>query len=509
LFSSSTVTVLFGQGDGTFVEAPGSPYAVGSGPTGVVAVDLDGVNGPDIVTADQFDNQLSVLMNNGDGTFATPVAISVGQNPVWVEALDLDGDHKTDLITANSFDNTLTVLINNGSGGFTTSSTIPVGAYPFYVRAADINGDLKPDLISVNSDDGTLTVLTNSGAGVFTLAQTLMIGSSPSAVTATDIDGDGRLDLISADTGDDTLTVLTNSNGAFTVFTRFAGDGSNLKGLNAGNLTGSISDLLLSSNVPLLDGDLQQFTKRNAFLDLDNGFYGTFIGTHPDSFVGDGSFLTNLDASTLFGTIDDSLLSANVPFLSGTNSFSGTNEFSGVTIAGNTANQFAGTFTGNGSAITDLDGAHLTDASVPVDKLSPTFGYFYLKSPPDAATIVFPGDAFPFLRNGPASGIPRNGVAVDEFVLPAVGVYEISWQISITEAGQLVLALDGVEQDATVVGRDTGSTQIMGNALLETTNPNTVLTVRNPAGNATALTVMPNAGGASPSTGSLVIKRIK
>ena len=81
------------------------------------------------------------------------------------------------------------------------------------------------------------------------------------------------------------------------------------------------------------------------------------------------------------------------------------------------------------------------------------------------------------------------------FNLSAIGTYQVLFQVSVTEAGQLVLTLNGAELAYTVVGRATGTSQIVGMALVQTTVINSILTVRNPAGDSTALTITPLAGG--------------
>jgi hypothetical protein len=60
----------------------------------------------------------------------------------------------------------------------------------------------------------------------------------------------------------------------------------------------------------------------------------------------------------------------------------------------------------------------------------------------------------------------------------------------------------------TVVGRATGTAQISATALVQTTIVNSILTVRNPAGNATALTITPLAGGTRPVSATLLIELV-
>jgi len=92
-------------------------------------------------------------------------------------------------------------------------------------------------------------------------------------------------------------------------------------------------------------------------------------------------------------------------------------------------------------------------------------------------------------------------------------VYEVSWQVSVNEAGQLCLGLDSgsgvVEQPITVAGRATGTSQITNDVLLVTTVVNSLLSVRNPTLNPTALTLTVRAGGALPVAATLLIKQLQ
>ena len=166
-----------------------------------------------------------------------------------------------------------------------------------------------------------------------------------------------------------------------------------------------------------------------------------------------------------------------------------TNAEEGVTLGG--------TFIGNGSGLTNLNSANFV----------PTFGCFYLIQPNDDPSTIAVGSAIPFPETGPTNGISRSSAS--QFTLPAIGIYEVTWQVSITEAGQLDLATNGTELPQTVVGRATGTSQIVGDVLIQTTTLNTLLDVRNPTGNSTALTVTPDAGGTTAVSGTLVIKRIQ
>jgi hypothetical protein len=135
------------------------------------------------------------------------------------------------------------------------------------------------------------------------------------------------------------------------------------------------------------------------------------------------------------------------------------------------------------------------------------FAEFYALMPPDNAATVAVGGAVDFPQNGPSSGgISRSNA--DSFVLSAIGTYRVSFAVSVSEAGQLQLSLDSVPLPYTVSGRATGTSQITGEALVTTTTIDSVLSVINPAGNSTALTITPLAGGTQPVAASLVVEKL-
>lgn len=136
------------------------------------------------------------------------------------------------------------------------------------------------------------------------------------------------------------------------------------------------------------------------------------------------------------------------------------------------------------------------------------FGDFYALMPGDNAATVALGGAVDFPNDGPNSGDGIVRSSADQFVLPDIGSYKIDFQVSVDEPGQLVIALGGVEQPTTIVGRATGTSQIVGSRIITTSVINTILTIQNPAANSAALTITPLAGGAGAVSASLVIVRL-
>ena len=127
--------------------------------------------------------------------------------------------------------------------------------------------------------------------------------------------------------------------------------------------------------------------------------------------------------------------------------------------------------------------------------------------PTDNATIIPAGTDVQFPSDGPASGTIARSTAT-QFTLPNIGIYEVNFQVSITEAGQLVVTLNGTELLYTVVGRLTGTSQIVGVCLVQTILDNSLLSIRNPLGSLIPLTVTALAGGTDPVSAHLVIKRV-
>lgn len=113
-----------------------------------------------------------------------------------------------------------------------------------------------------------------------------------------------------------------------------------------------------------------------------------------------------------------------------------------------------------------------------------------------------------FPQDGPNSGTTIVRTGANSFNLTEIGTYQVLFQVSVTEAAQLILTLNGADLEYTVAGHATGTSQIIGIAIVETTSVNSILTVRNPAGNASAITITPLAGGTRSVSAHLMITRI-
>jgi FG-GAP-like repeat len=229
--SSGTVSVLLNLGNGTF--APAVSYAAGGYTASVAAADVDGDGKPDLVTANSngFDDSddASVLLNQGNGTFAVAVNYAVGVSPTSVAIADLNGDGKLDLAIV-LFDGLLfyqqAVLLNLGNGTFAAPVKYSTHDYANIIKAEDLNGDGKPDLVTTDANTqatyGTLSVRLNLGDGTFGPSVHYEAAARPRDMTTADLDGDGDLDIIITSLksqsieGDRLLILVNQGNGTFT-----------------------------------------------------------------------------------------------------------------------------------------------------------------------------------------------------------------------------------------------------------------------------------------------------
>ena len=222
--SNGTVTILLGQGDGTFVPASSSP-TVGLIPVSVVTGDFNGDGKLDLAVYNWIGGDVSILLGNGDGTFTATQSPTIGPQPGLgvgdfneMVVGDFNGDGKLDLAVANNADDTITILLGKGDGTFTPTASPPTtGVGPGGVAVGDFNGDGKLDLAVANwtyksptpTVNGSVTLLLGNGDGTFTPNPTSnAVEENPVAVLPGDFTGSGRLGLAVVNENSGTISVL-------------------------------------------------------------------------------------------------------------------------------------------------------------------------------------------------------------------------------------------------------------------------------------------------------------
>jgi hypothetical protein len=197
-FGSTTLDVFLGNGNGTFTSAGSVPAAsptFGSfGPVGIVTGDFDNDGKLDIAVA-LTSNAMSMLKGNGNGTFQAAVTNIIFNfpNPNSIAATDFDGDGNLDLIiTAGS------VLLLRGRGDLTFQSPVAFKAQfgPSGVVVADMNGDAHPDIMVADSVSDGVSVLIGSGVNNIASTHNYSGPLFPERLAAGDFNGDGHLDIV-------------------------------------------------------------------------------------------------------------------------------------------------------------------------------------------------------------------------------------------------------------------------------------------------------------------------
>ncbi len=286
--SSNNVSILRGNGNGTFVAA--TNYNVGVEPGSVAAADFNGDGRVDLVVANYLSNNASVLLGNGDGTFQTAVNYNAGLGPQSVATGDFNGDGKTDFALVN-IDGTVNVFLGNGDGTFATPLTYIGGLGPVFITVGDFNGDGKADLAVADYDGSLVNVLIGNGDGTFQAAAGYGVGTNATSVAVGDFNGDGKADLaVSNYTSNDVSVLLGNGDGTFQAPVSYAA-GTNPFYVVVGDFNGDgKTDIAVANINP---------PSNNVAVLLGNG-NGTFqaavnysVGANPDAlavsdFNGDG-----------------------------------------------------------------------------------------------------------------------------------------------------------------------------------------------------------------------------
>ncbi|EPX58416.1 hypothetical protein D187_004172 [Cystobacter fuscus DSM 2262] len=217
----SQVSMLFGTGAGSF----GAPTFIGIPNTGgaqstIACRDLNSDGFSDLVVTSPASARLSILINQGNGSFAAPVsyANAVGGQTAGIAFGDANGDGTLDILSNGAAGRYLFFFQGNGNGTFasgvqsaaaaTTAANSALG-----VVADDFNGDGKLDAyILVTTASGGVRPMTGNGNGSFTSGTVVTTGASPglNAIATADMDADGYADLILTNRGSGTVTVVPN-----------------------------------------------------------------------------------------------------------------------------------------------------------------------------------------------------------------------------------------------------------------------------------------------------------
>jgi type II secretory pathway component GspD/PulD (secretin) len=204
-FTDNTYSVFIANNDGTFTQVKGSPFAMpvtAKGPGAIAVADFNSDGISDLAIVNQTTNNVTILKGNGDGTFTefpkSPIA--VGRLPVAIAAGKLSGSTGTGLVVVNQEDNTASVLLGVGDGTFTASSQSPLstGATPGGVVIGSFLQQSTSGIAITNTGSGTVTVYLDLGTGFYSRALEPAAGTNPGAVVSSNFTNSTFPDLVVA-----------------------------------------------------------------------------------------------------------------------------------------------------------------------------------------------------------------------------------------------------------------------------------------------------------------------
>jgi hypothetical protein len=302
------VGVMAGNGNGTF--QPPVNYKTVPQTSGVASGDFNGDGNLDLAVSGLRTQTLSsswavsILLGNGDGTFQPAVNYAASfRNSSKVIVADFNADGKLD-VAAIDADNTsvIAVLLGNGNGTF--QPPVTTAAFGEFTAIGDFNGDGILDLAGTDTG-GPPEIALGNGDGTFQPPTKLTSGGVADSVTVADFNGDGKLDVAFAGVTQVISVCLGNGDGTFQPCMIFADDPTGNPSLL------KVADLNGDGNLDLID-ERPGANNFSYLLGNGDGSFGTYnviTVSNPSYFdIGDINGDGRPDLVFIGGTSDDANL---------------------------------------------------------------------------------------------------------------------------------------------------------------------------------------------------------
>ena len=280
-----SLSILFGVGNGMFGMEMTYPIGTSSQPQYVITCDINKDNQLDIVSVNSKMNSISVIMNNGNGSFAEQKVYSTGNGsyPTALASGDLNNDNRLDFVIANKGTDNIGILLGFDYISFQneTSYSSAETSGPVGIVVNDFNNDNFLDIAAVFFKSDSLGILFGYGNGSFATMRTYSTGdgSFPYSIDVGDFNSDGQLDIVVTNLGTKGVGILLGyGNGLFSEILTYS--------------TGK------NNPVAVATGDFNNDSQLDVVVAIyDNTGVGVLLGYGNGSFATAKMYSTELDST--------------------------------------------------------------------------------------------------------------------------------------------------------------------------------------------------------------------
>jgi FG-GAP-like repeat len=201
----------FAHGNCTGAITASPPVSLSAIPSAITAGDIDKNGTIDLVVATLAG--VSILRNDGTGSFVADASISAGQDdPQAVAIADVDGDGRPDIVVGSGKGHSVAVLYGQQGGGFSLGQSIAVDGSVSFLLVEDFNNDSFLDIAAGSNVAHKVSILLQQAGTprTFRPVSSFDTGDSPTAMAAGDFNNDGAMDLAVTSKGNSTLEVFLN-----------------------------------------------------------------------------------------------------------------------------------------------------------------------------------------------------------------------------------------------------------------------------------------------------------
>ena len=182
-FRSNSISILLGNGNGTFANY--RSYSTGStSPVSIAVGDFNNDTKQDLVVANEKGDNVGVFIGYGNGSFAEQISYAMpnGSSPVWVVVSDFNNDNISDIAVANRDGDNIGILLGYANGTFRNVTMYSTGnnSGPCSIAIGDFNKDNCIDIAVANSGAKNVGIFFGNGDGTFSLQATYSTGSKSS-----------------------------------------------------------------------------------------------------------------------------------------------------------------------------------------------------------------------------------------------------------------------------------------------------------------------------------------